>query len=374
MAAKSQLKTLKHKTFAQLMSVEPVNFSQEKQQDDSPRYFKSLLTPYRPIISRGVFGGHVMAQSCYSASKTVPPGYVCHNLHGYFLLPGQQNQPFYYKVSVIRNGNNYKTRQVHVYQVPDGMEIDETILENNNNNKYLCYVAIMSFKRPSREPSHLTHQRQLPHHFSVGHKKSAIPNLANAPDSDIPVWIKLTNQDDYTIEEEKHPIDVRKLNMKAYHENIPVTERTQIHYFKHHQPLRDDPMEENDQNLHVAALIYISDRNSLFTIANVHDRKFSLAQVASIDHAFVLHRLDVVPRVDLDWMAMETFSSAAEDNRGLYQGHIYDHANRLLCSFMQDGVFKAYDAVSLEKEEGYYKECIEKEKRKIASQSKREKL
>lgn len=88
-------------------------------------------------------------------------------------------------------------------------------------------------------------------------------------------------------------------------------------------------------------MLYISDRNSLFTVSNLHDREAYLKQVASIDHAFVMHKMDA--RVDFDWMIMEAYTSASGDGRGLYQGHIYDHDSKLVCSFMQDGVLSVAD-------------------------------
>lgn len=47
---------------------------------------------------------------------------------------------------------------------------------------------------------------------------------------------------------------------------------------------------------------------------------------------------DLSARVDIDWMIMESYTSASGDGRGLYQGHIYNHDAKLVCSFMQDGV------------------------------------
>lgn len=379
MPSDPSLKALKHKTFAQLMSLMHIDPSSVQTKDDDPdiKYFRSLVLPYLPIVSRGVFGGHVMAQSCFAASKTVPPGFICHNLHGYFLLPGKQKQPFYYKVSVIRNGNSYITRQVYVYQTPKILAEGEKFMFQRNE---LCYVAIMSFKRPSREDALLKHQHELPAQFAVERNRKLIPSIPLAPDIDTPTWIRLTEEKEYDVEEEIHPIELRKLNVKAYNADKPITRRRQIQYLKHHDKLLDfDDTKGNtffNQNLHVAALLYVSDRNSLFTIPNMHDQIFTLRNVASIDHAFVLHKLDV--QVDLDWMVMETFSSAAYDNRGLYQGHIYDSKNQMVCSFMQDGILKAYDSSHVPKEQMYYQMCInktmEKQGKKTKDQNDRGKL
>lgn len=81
------VKVLEHMTFDDLMSIEelggppgipPSEYSLWRKANPHERYFRSLVRAYKPAISRGVFGGHVLAQSCYAASKTVPNGKICH--------------------------------------------------------------------------------------------------------------------------------------------------------------------------------------------------------------------------------------------------------------------------------------------------------
>jgi acyl-CoA thioesterase II len=202
------------------------------------------------------------------------------------------------------------------------------------DDKYLCFISIASYKAPELDAA-LTHQIELDPELNL--RKEQIERLPLAPDVDTPMWIKWAEGNN--MEPEVHPVEARKMDTTEYNKNRKVTDRRIMHFFKSHHPLSDDP------NLHVAALLYMSDRNSLFTILNVMDEEYMIKQIASIDHSFVCHNLD--PRVDLDWLAMETFTTRTFDNRGLYQGRVYDSNNRLICSFMQDGVLRLVNMSNL---------------------------
>lgn len=52
--------------------------------------FRGNVTPSN---LRRTFGGQVAGQSLVSAVRTVEPEYLVHSLHGYFLRPGNPNEP-----------------------------------------------------------------------------------------------------------------------------------------------------------------------------------------------------------------------------------------------------------------------------------------
>jgi acyl-CoA thioesterase II len=187
---------------------------------------------------------------------------------------------------------------------------------------------MVSYKVP--EPSVLDHQLDLDPKL-LAHDIEKVPI---APEIDVALWEQFIENSGE--EESIHPIDFRKQKMHSYNQHIKeVSNRRQINYFRSHYPLPDDP------NLHVAAMIYSSDRNSLFTILNVQDEARIVKTVASIDCTFILHNFDV--RTDRDWLTMCTWSERSFDSRGLYNGHIYDSKDRLVCSFMQDGVMRVHE-------------------------------
>ncbi|ANB14340.1 hypothetical protein AWJ20_5309 [Sugiyamaella lignohabitans] len=196
----------------------------------------------------------------------------------------------------------------------------------NFESKKLCFIAIGSYK--AREKSVLDFQRDL--EPELRRTKEEILATPIAPDVDTEAYIVWAKNEG--MEPEKHPIDLRKLDTKPYNKNKPLADRRIMHYFRSHDKLTTNP------NMHVAALLYTSDRNSLFTILNIQDEPYYIRGIASIDHSFVLHDMD--PKVDEEWLTMETYTDRAVDGRGLYKGRMYDADHKLVCSFMQDGVVR----------------------------------
>lgn len=272
----------------------------------------------------------MLAQCAVAAANTVGREYIIHNIHGYFILPGKQDVPFTYKIENIRNGRSYSVRHIRVYQ-PDPEKVP-SIDDFDFGSEYLCFIGICSFKRP--ETSTLDHQRPLNDKLKLENLGENIHQLQLAPDIDIPSWETWASDPENSYVQEEHPIEVRKLKMREYNKDkLRVSDRRQVHYLKSHDRL------PNDFNLHIAALLYASDRNSLFTVVNLqNDEGLVINRIASIDHTFVMHNLDT--RVDEGWLTMETHSDRSFDGRGLYNGRIFDENHRLVCSFMQDGVVR----------------------------------
>jgi len=74
--------------------------------------------PPAPDASQGsrMFGGQFLAQALAAASFTVPPGWICHSLHAYFVRPGESARPTDYEVSEMRDGRSGKLRKVVAVQ------------------------------------------------------------------------------------------------------------------------------------------------------------------------------------------------------------------------------------------------------------------
>lgn len=142
------------------------------------------------------------------------------NIHGYFILPGQRDIPFYYHVEEIRNGTNFSVRQVKVYQNSEPSELFR--------QSSICFIAIVSLKKPTPRGS-LGHQRALPPQFRP---ESPYDNLHLhhdlAPDIDTPQWTKLVTSGSVNYKEEHHPIEVRKVDMKDANDNKQVFEKVQV--------------------------------------------------------------------------------------------------------------------------------------------------
>jgi len=66
-----------------------------------------------PIYSWGrVYGGLVIAQALWAATRTVRLEHAVHSLHAYFILGGDPGEPVRYEVDRVRNGRSFSTRRV----------------------------------------------------------------------------------------------------------------------------------------------------------------------------------------------------------------------------------------------------------------------
>jgi acyl-CoA thioesterase II len=74
---------------------------------DAPSWFGDRL-----------FGGFVVAQSVYAATRAAPEGRRIHSIHGYFLRPVMAGKPLTYRVIPIREGRSFVIR--HLEAVQDG--------------------------------------------------------------------------------------------------------------------------------------------------------------------------------------------------------------------------------------------------------------
>lgn len=97
-----------------------------KNPEQGVRYFHSVIKPWRPFSSPGTFGGFCLSQGALCAAYTCPKGFVVHNQHSYFLLPGRWDVPFLWRVESVRDGRSYCTREVKAYQPDLGFEFPES--------------------------------------------------------------------------------------------------------------------------------------------------------------------------------------------------------------------------------------------------------
>ena len=63
-----------------------------------------------------MYGGQVLGQALVAAVRTVPEDRIAHSMHGYFLLPGDPDQPIIYDVERVRDGGSFTTRRVKAIQ------------------------------------------------------------------------------------------------------------------------------------------------------------------------------------------------------------------------------------------------------------------
>jgi acyl-CoA thioesterase-2 len=178
-------------------------------------YRGSVFSPESGNWQR-TFGGHVAGQSLVSAVRTVDPRYLVHSLHGYFLRPGDAKAHTVFLVERIRDGGSFCTRRVNAIQH------GETI-----------FSMSASFQT---DQSGIEHQDVMP---------------SAPPPDDLPGLRSMKVFDDAGFRQFDE-WDVRIVPQEKL-ERLPGLASQQQVWFRHRDPLPDDPV------LHICALAYMSD-------------------------------------------------------------------------------------------------------------------
>jgi acyl-CoA thioesterase-2 len=230
-----------------------------------------------------LFGGLVAAQAEMATQNTVE-GFAMHSLHAYFLRPGRASREIAYHVTEIKNGRNFVARQVEARQGGDSI-----------------FLMTASFQRPGSGPSH---QPTMP----VARPPEDCPNRDQLRGR--PHWQDM-------------PVDVRMITEPTGDEPLPAEQQA---WLRANGKVPDDP------RIHLALIVYASDRTLLETAYRPHVDSGAMAG-ASLDHAMWFHG---APRFD-GWLLYHTRSPAAANGRGLATGTIFDAAGRCLATVAQEG-------------------------------------
>ena len=248
-----------------------------------------------------VFGGQVLAQSLVAAMRTLPDDRHVHSMHGYFLRPGDVNQPITFSVERIHDGRSFSTRRTQCYQ---------------NGVPILSMIA--SFQDGDEG---LEHQIEMP---------------ADIPDPEsLPTALDVLQHVDHTVARHwasERPFDMRHVPSPIYLTVNGEHTSKQAVWMKTFLPMPDDP------DLHRAALAYASDYSIMEPILRRHGIAWSSPglKVASLDHAMWWHRFG---RVD-EWLLYVQDSPSAQGGRGLSTGSIFSRDGVLLATVAQEGMLR----------------------------------
>ncbi|MCY0903918.1 acyl-CoA thioesterase [Arthrobacter sp. H14-L1] len=252
-----------------------------------------------------VFGGQVLSQSLIAASRTVQTNRPVHSMHGYFLRPGDANQPITFGVQRLRDGRSFSARRTHAYQ---------------NGVPILSMIA--SFQIPD---TGIEHQDAMP---------------LDVPDPEtLPSAADLLGGIDHPVAQSwafGRPFDIRHIESDIYLKVDDNRAARQGVWIKTIGAMPDEP------NLHRAALAYASD----YTLLEPSLRRHGISwitkglSIASLDHAMWWHR---PVRVD-EWLLYLTESPSASGARGLNTGKIFNRAGQLVASVAQEGMIRLPDA------------------------------
>lgn len=270
--------------------------------DTGARTSEDIFTgPSQWMPGGRVFGGQVYAQSIIAAIRTVPEERAIHSTHGYFLRPGDANQPITFSVDRIHDGRSFSTRRTQAYQ---------------NGVPILSMIASFQDSDPG-----LKHQVDGP--------------LDVTPPEELPTPAEVLGPIDHPVAQfwaTSRAFDIRHVEQPIYFRADPHRVPRQAIWMKTIGRLPDDP------NLHRAALAYASDYSILEPILRAHGLEWTHRglKMASLDHAMWWHR---PARVD-EWLLYVQESPTASGGRGLSTGRIFTRDGVLVASIAQEGMVR----------------------------------
>ena len=247
-------------------------------------YRGGVYNPESGYLSR-TFGGHIAGQALVSAVRTVEPEFTVHSLHGYFLRPGDATKPAVYLVDRPRDGGSFCTRRVNAVQ-----------------NGEVIFSMGASFQTAQ---DGIEHQDEMP---TVVPPDDLDPDAENGL-AQFAEW------------------DIRKVPRDKVIALPGVASQQQV-WFKHRDPLPDDPL------LHICALAYMSDLTLLGSAQVNHTEERPHLMVASLDHAMWFMR----PFRTDEWLLYDQSSPSAGGGRALTQGKLFDQRGQMVAAVMQEGL------------------------------------
>jgi acyl-CoA thioesterase-2 len=243
-----------------------------------------------------LFGGMVAAQCVIAAGRTVQAGRSLHSLHGYFLRPGRHDVPIRLVVDRIRDGRSFTTRRVKAHQGGEAI-----------------FNMSASFATPEEG---IAHQDEMPE--------------APGPEG-LPDWedFRAKLMGNPALRRHDSAVDLRMVDppSPSGEDRSPARQRN---WMRVRGTLPEDPL------VHVAVLVYASDRTLLTTASRPHGLPWGKRMAASLDHAVWVHH---PVRFD-DWVLYTSESPVAQSARGLVFGALYRRDGTRLASVAQEGLIR----------------------------------
>jgi acyl-CoA thioesterase-2 len=259
-----------------------------------------------------VFGGQVVGQALSAAEQTVPEGRAVHSLHGYFLRPGDAEQPIVYTVDPIRDGRSFTTRRVvavqngeAIFSLSASFQIEEAGLDHQAER--MPDVA---------GPDDLLNERELGERYLARLPEAVLASIPKAMRERVVA---------------ERPIEVRPID-PIDPMNPGRREPVKHVWFRASGTLPDSP------SIHQYLLAYASDFHLLGTSMMPHGVTWLTPgmQVASLDHAMWFHR----PFRFDDWLLYDMDGPSAQGARGLARGRWFTRDGKLIASCAQEGLVR----------------------------------
>ena len=252
-----------------------------------------------------VFGGQVLGQALSAAVQTVQEDRFVHSLHGYFLRPGDVNQPIIYEVDRIRDGKSFATRRVVAIQ--KGRAI---------------FNMAASFQV---EEEGFSHQDEMPEVPGPEGLKS---------EQELAELVKDLSPES----RRERALADRPIELRPVRPTNPlkprVSDPSHAVWYRSLRELPDDP------SLHRYLLAYGSDFHFLTTALKPHGLSWLSPgmQMASLDHAMWFHRPF---RMD-EWLLHVVESPTSSGARGLVRGRFFTRDGKLVATTAQEGLMRKH--------------------------------
>jgi acyl-CoA thioesterase II len=253
-----------------------------------------------PMPHGRVFGGQVLAQSLLAAAKTVDDERLPHSVHGYFLRPGDPDEPITFRVERLRDGRSFSARRTHAIQ---------------RGAPLLSMISSFQLDQPGLEHTEEPPQVPGPDELSPDHERAIDPRHPM-----------------YAFVGHAGALDMRHVEADIFAAAAPEISDVQHVWMRARDPLPDD------QTLHRALLAFACDQVMLEPVLRRHHESWSSPglSMASLDHAMWWHR---PVRVD-EWLLYAQRSPSAQGGRGLGTAQVFDTSGSLVATIAQEGMVR----------------------------------
>lgn len=260
-----------------------------------------------------LFGGQVLGQALMAAAKTAEASRLVHSFHGYFLRPGDPDEPVYYEVDLVRTGQSFSTRRVLAKQ--RGLAIYMGQYSFHKEEEGLDFALPM--------PNVLGPESLESEEIVIARYKNLVPKkLSDKLLSFRPIDVRVVEKTDHLNPQPRPPMKHIWTRLKC--------------------DLPDDIL------LSQAFLAYASDFGLSTASLIPHGLTFMSkgVQVASLDHAMWFHRRFHYR----GWFLHALESINSHGSRGLNRGVIFDECGQLVASVVQEGLVRTTLKPQVEKD------------------------
>ncbi|KAI0475944.1 Thioesterase/thiol ester dehydrase-isomerase [Xylariaceae sp. FL0804] len=298
----------------------------------APDLFTNTRELWHPPGARGLYGGCVIAQTLAAAQRTVPPDFVVHSYHCFFVLAGNAEIPILYHVERVREGRSFCTRTVQARQ-----------------RGHCIFTVTCSFAREGAGGA-----------ATVAHAAAMPRGVVPPPDVDY--------AEEEPTSDSSSPFQSVILPAPAGDAAAPPEGRRTRLWVR----ARGRISAAGGHQAHLSALAYISDSYFIGTVARIHGLLLRqqpkqpqqqqhnaeearpgpgpgpldedgpgrprLGMMVSLDHSIYFHNPKQV-RAD-EWMFTEMESPWAGDGRGVVMQKIFSQDGTLLATAVQEGVVR----------------------------------